>query len=100
MILVKENSFKFKVEIKDRISVVDTKNKTGYYVVVGRHWDAKKGSTIELVPEQNTAFAFYRLMIPQKNIIRTKTEICASIIGNQFKQYYTRPVKWESPVIC
>ena len=97
MVLVKENKFNFKVEIQDKILVVDEKKNKGRYLVIGRHWDKNKGSTIELKPLKTTAAQFYRLFIPQKTIDKSKKEICANIVGNQFKQYFTRPVAWETP---
>ena len=95
MIIIKENTLKFKVNILDRIHVVDGNKKGGDYKVVGRHWDKEKGLTIELTPERGTGFQFYRLMIPHKTIKKTKTEIRAKIVGNQFQQYFCRAMEWE-----
>jgi len=82
----------FRLKIRDRIFVKDSKEKVGSYKIVGRNWDHEKGVTYELKPEPTTAREFYRLFLKDE-IIKKRNDFWTAIIeGSQFKEFKSRQV--------
>ena len=83
---------RFQLEMQDKITVKDVKNKFGEYTIVGRSWSRKKGIIYELKPEPTTALQFYRLFLKEE-IIKKKNKLLTAIIsGSQFKKLKSRQV--------